>query len=68
MVLTMTLQQAYAITAKMTRADDVNPTPEMRAAKQVIYEQAVLPEHGPNPSDCLRPDYFERTPRAADLD
>jgi len=62
----MTLDEAYAITTKMTRADDVNPTPKMRAAKRVIYKQVVLPKYGPNPPAYLRPDYFERNPCAAD--
>lgn len=58
----MTLTEAYAITRKMTITDHTNPTDEQRKAKEVIYQEVILPMFGgedDNVPPYAQPDFCE---------
>ena len=54
----MTLDEAYEITSKMYIADHLDPTPEQREAKWLIYKLVLKPRFGDD-DPIVQPDYME---------
>lgn len=52
------LMRANEITGRMTIQDDKNPTDEMRAAKELIYQTSIKPQCGES-NPMLEPDFNE---------
>ena len=57
----MNLDDAYAITSKMTEEEDRSPTTAQREAKNYIYENVILKRYGKaeNVPSHLEPDYLD---------
>lgn len=58
----MTLEEAYAITDKMTMNEHRNPNSEQSTAKWVIYREVIVKKYANEKGEVpphLEPDYME---------
>ena len=57
----MTLEQAEEILRKMGMNDHRNPTSEQRTAKNLYFDEVIVPKYGSldDVPDHLEPDYME---------
>ena len=55
----MTLEEAFAITEPMTKAEHMTPTKLQRDAKEVVFNEHIMPLFCGSPPLWVYPDYVE---------